>query len=431
MTPYPQQNSQIHSYEIEEIVSKVPGIIVRSGNSIFFILLLVILLLSVVIKYPDIVIVPFQLTSANAAKPVTAKNNNRLVKLLVNENDKVHKGDILAFLESTAEHTLILELDKKLDSLYTIIISANPDQLARLEEINFKNLGEIQSEFKLFNQAYNQYLSLFSNRYYEKKRLFLKTDLQFLTRTQQNLQDQVVLLEKDSELAQTEFMVQKKLASEKVITHLELNREESKYLAKRVPLLQLQTQLIDNNVKQASIYKELLELDKVIAEHKTNIIQSIEILKSKITIWKSQYIIQAPMDGVILVSDWLQQDQMVKEGQELFYIGNSTSGELGMVKIPQSNFGKVKKGQKVLIKFEAYPFQEFGLVEGEVDFISQIPSSDNTFFARVRLPKGLFTSYHKTLVFKQGMTASAEIITRDKRLIEKFIVGLEQMFHTP
>jgi HlyD family secretion protein len=91
------------------------------------------------------------------------------------------------------------------------------------------------------------------------------------------------------------------------------------------------------------------------------------------------------------------------------------------------NFGKVKKGQKVLIKLDSYAFEEFGMLEGRIDFISEIPSADNTFFARISLPSGLRTSNNKTLLYKSGMTATAEIITEKKRLIERFIFNLRKL----
>ena len=34
--------------------------------------------------------------------------------------------------------------------------------------------------------------------------------------------------------------------------------------------------------------------------------------------------------------------------------------------IPQYNFGKVKQGQDVLLKFQAYPFEQYGSVLGKI-----------------------------------------------------------------
>lgn len=113
------------------------------------------------------------------------------------------------------------------------------------------------------------------------------------------------------------------------------------------------------------------------------------------------------------------------------YVGSTNAKQyFGELRIPQANFGRVKKGQKVLIKFQGYPFEEFGAVEGKIGGISQIPSQDNTYFpAIVELPNGLQTNYARNLTYKTGMEASAEIITEDLRLIERVFYQIRRVFY--
>jgi HlyD family secretion protein len=58
--------------------------------------------------------------------------------------------------------------------------------------------------------------------------------------------------------------------------------------------------------------------------------------------------------------------QNIKLGAEIMYIGTQNQEFFGEISIPQTNFGKVKIGQKVLVKFQGYPFEEFGAVEGKI-----------------------------------------------------------------
>ncbi len=52
--------------------------------------------------------------------------------------------------------------------------------------------------------------------------------------------------------------------------------------------------------------------------------------------------------------------------------------------------------------------------------IAVIPDKEGNYFINVSLPKKLITSYNKEIAFKQEMLGSAEIITEDLRLIERF-----------
>jgi HlyD family secretion protein len=84
------------------------------------------------------------------------------------------------------------------------------------------------------------------------------------------------------------------------------------------------------------------------------------------------------------------------------------------------------KGQDVLLKFPAWPAQEFGTVKGKIDYIKNIPS-DSGYLAKVILPDGLHTSYNKNLIYAEGMIANAEIITADKKLSDRFIEKIKSL----
>jgi len=77
----------------------------------------------------------------------------------------------------------------------------------------------------------------------------------------------------------------------------------------------------------------------------------------------------------------------------------------------------------VLLKFQAYPFEQFGNVTGKIEFIHQTVS-DSGYLVKVGLPKGLSTNQSKTLLYRNGLLAQADIITQDMRLLEHFYYNL-------
>ena len=91
--------------------------------------------------------------------------------------------------------------------------------------------------------------------------------------------------------------------------------------------------------------------------------------------------------------------------------------------LSQYNFGKVREGQRVIVKFPSYPYQEFGTVLGQVAGIADM-SKDTAYVLRVVFPDGLVTNAGKTVAFRNGLTASGEIDTEDLRLMEWFFYQL-------
>jgi HlyD family secretion protein len=67
---------------------------------------------------------------------------------------------------------------------------------------------------------------------------------------------------------------------------------------------------------------------------------------------------------------------------------------------------------------------EFGIVEGEVTNISKVPVTTETgafYTVEVALVNKLVTNYNRELPFNQEMQGTAEIITKDRRLIQRLV----------
>ena len=86
-------------------------------------------------------------------------------------------------------------------------------------------------------------------------------------------------------------------------------------------------------------------------------------------------------------------------------------------------------GQKVIVKLNGFPYMEYGALVGEVRVISAVPemlSSLNDgatqgYAIDISFPNGLVTTYNKGLPLIQQMDGTADIVLKDKRLIEYFI----------
>jgi HlyD family secretion protein len=228
-------------------------------------------------------------------------------------------------------------------------------------------------------------------------------------------------------LSQEEYDIQKLLAEQHVIAPMELKREESKYINRKLSYQQTASLLISNIASQRSTEKEILELKKNVTEQRDIFLQALNTLQSAVATWKTKYVVIAPVQGRTYFAASLQENQNLTVNQELMYIAPPTSSYFGELRIPQQNFGKVKLGQDVIIKFIGYPYQEFGSVKGRIVSIAEVPMKDSVFLAKVDLISGLKTSYGKKIVYKTGMSASADIITADNRLMEKLLFQLRKL----
>ncbi|MGA0560039.1 HlyD family efflux transporter periplasmic adaptor subunit [Larkinella sp. VNQ87] len=420
---------ELRSEDVQELLTRPPGWLLRWGITVVLGVLGLLLAGSWVVHYPDLVRASFKLTSVNAPKAVVTRSEGKLVRLFAEEGKTVSSGAILAYLESTAQHEEVLRLSAQLRRAWQMARRGNLEALNRLDLENYHRLGELQTAFQTFEQTYIQLRAYLNDGFYSRKRRILEQELVDLKAMADNLNEQHRLQEKDMKLAQEDFEIQQKLAADKTIAPLELKREESKNLSRKMPYQQTASALISNLSAQRGKQKEILELDKLVTEQRDNFMQALNTLQSAVEAWKAKYVVVAPVEGQIYFPSVLQENQHVTTGQELLFIAPNTITYYGELRIPQQNFGKVKTGQAVLVKFAGYPFQEFGAVKGQIATIADVSLKDSVFLARVQLPSGLKTTYGQTLVYRTGMAASAEIMTEDSRLIEKLFYQLRKLSH--
>jgi multidrug efflux pump subunit AcrA (membrane-fusion protein) len=403
-----------HTDDMQDIITAIPGWILRWGITAFFFVLMILIGLSEFISYPDIVKAQLKINSPNSPKPVVAKIQGKLVKLLIGQNAIVKVNQPLAYMESTANHDEVISLLSQLKTLN----SANAGNPLFNAPTGLQ-LGELQQSYQTFYQAYLTYKSAEDNGFYLKKKAYLKNDLKDISKTKDQLQQQKVLQEKDLSLANDEYEMHKKLAVQKVEAQMELKQNESKYLARKSPLIQTESALITSDNNYSAKQKELLELDNTIAEEKSKFTQSLNSLISEFENWQSKYILTASQAGKISFAGIVQEGQVLSINQDVFYINPGNEQFFGDMNIPQLSLGKVKEGQEVLIKLKSYPYEEYGMLRGRINYIADVPYKDSIFVSRVDFKLTGTTDMKKPIHLKQGMMADAEIITQNATILSR------------
>ncbi|MBO0932609.1 HlyD family secretion protein [Fibrella aquatilis] len=418
---------ELRAEEVQELLTRPPTWLLRWGTLVVLAVLLVVLAGAWFIHYPDLVHASFRLTSTNAPKAVLTRTEGKIVRLLVRDGRSVKQGELLAFLESTAHHPDVLRLSVQLAQAWQTARRSNIEGIERLNLSRYRQLGELQTAYQSFEQAHIQLRAYLANGFSSRKKAMLQQEITDLQALATNLRQQQQLQARDQTLAEDDYAIQQQLAEQKVIAQLDLKREESKTIARKLPYQQTASSLISNLTAQRAKEKEILDLDRQVAEERDKFLQALNTLQSAVDAWKLKYVLTAPVGGKLIFVGVVQENQAIALNQELFYVAPPNTSYVGELHIPQHNAGKVEEGQTVLIRFAGYPYQEYGAVRGRIKAISSIPYRDSVFLARVILPNGLRTTYHKTLTQKTGMTATADIITNDTRLLEKLFYQLRKM----
>jgi multidrug resistance efflux pump len=418
-----QNNLKERSEMVHEIISRKPNFIEKWALSIFGGILLMLLASLWFITYPDTIETRAVLTSENAPKEIISRQEGRVIKFFFRNNDNVKKNEILGWVESMASHSEVLKLSKQLDSGLALLHAGALEKACTIFNATCTNLGEIQPVYQNFNLALNTFRDYLVNGFYYRKKNMLEKDIQFLQKTIAAIQQQRSLIEQDIELARQTYEMNKNLYDQNVLSKEEFRGVKSRFVNKQLELPQNEASLLSNETAINAKLKEIQQLDHDMLEQRGIYYQALGSLKSSVDEWKRKYLITSPIEGRLTLVIPIQENQLLTPGKTIGYVNPSDSRMYMQTNLPQYNFGKIKQGLDVQLRFDAYPYQEVGYVEGTLQHISNIPT-DSGFLATIYLKNGLVTNQNKAIFFKSGLNAQALIITKNMTLLERLWYSL-------
>lgn len=121
------------------------------------------------------------------------------------------------------------------------------------------------------------------------------------------------------------------------------------------------------------------------------------------------------------------QLEMLNSPVQLSDSGNQAQ-PIGTIILSLKESHKVSKGQKVNIRLEDYPSLDYGILIGTVKRVSLIAENGN-YEVEVDLPQNLRTNYNTAINLNKEMVGSAEIITEDLRLVQRFIKPVKSLLN--
>lgn len=419
---------ELRSEEVQEILTKVPHWMIRWGNVLFLALILMLLFMSWFVKYPDIITSEALITTQIPPQKEYARITGRFDAILVTDNQEVTNNQALAILENTANYEDVFKLKKVID---TITVNSKSFYFP-MDSLPILFLGDIESQFALFENSYIQYQLNKELQPFSNEAVANRYTISELHRRLQSLQSQKEINKTELDFTNKDLQRNKSLFEKGVISaqdyenkQLEFAQAERNYKNFEASISQIR-----EGISSAINTSRGTEINKVKEEMilLKNVIQSFNQLKKAIKDWEYQYVLQSNMEGKVAFLNYWNTNQTVNQGDLVFtIIPSENSSFIAKLKTPAQNSGKLKIGQKVNIKIENYPDTEFGILNGTVENISLIPDKDGLYLIDVELPKELITSYNKEIDFKQEMRGSAEIITEDLRLIERFFYQFKEV----
>ena len=134
----------LYSDPVKEIMGNPPRKILRWGTTVLFAVFVLFIFFAWLIRYPDIIPSPVEITTLNPPVTLVSKITGRIKYLYVKERDKVTAGQLVAVMETTASINEIRLLKQTVDTI------RNPELLSFRSLPEFSELGELQGFYASF-----------------------------------------------------------------------------------------------------------------------------------------------------------------------------------------------------------------------------------------------------------------------------------------
>lgn len=415
-----EKDISVYSEEVQDVLSAPPKSIFRWGNTIMLGFVLIFGLLTYFIKYPDIITSEAVVTTQLPPQKLFSRTTAKFDTIFVKDNQEVKENQLIAILENSANYKDVLYLQSIMDS----IPMDEDDFYFPIENLPILVLGDIDNAYAQFENAYMQYTL---NKELRPFSYEVKAGVYTLNQLKSrliNLKSQYTLKQKELKLAHNDLKRNETLFEKGVISAQDFENKQLMYAQAQRDFKNFETTISQlkqsiNDAKNNLTGTEIGQLkeNKILLRQA---IQAYNQLHKAIRDWSLRFVFQSNLNGRVTFLNIWHKNQNINQGDLVFtIIPKASKNYVARLKTPAQNSGKIKKGQKVNIKLNNYPDQEFGVLKGEIENMSLIPDQEGFYRIDVSMPNDLKTSYGKTLDFRQEMTGIAEIITEDLRLMER------------
>jgi len=220
------------------------------------------------------------------------------------------------------------------------------------------------------------------------------------------------LRDRQRSITETEGTVQK-LHSDRDRLQVELTQKQT---AAKEAELEAQQQIEQLQVKLTELQAKVNETQVLLEAARAKVAQSV---------------LAAPVPGVVLTLNVKQSGEVVQPGQTIAEIAPEGKPLVLSASLPSRDAGFVKVGMPVQIKFDAYPYQDYGIFPGKVVNLSSdsktVENLGQIYRVEVALDRTVVRDLGQTIPLKPGQTAIAEIVTRRRRMIDVLLDPIKKL----
>lgn len=450
----PQPDNPVaRSEDVDELLARMPGWPLRWGISLLFGVVVLLLGLAWFVKYPDVIKGKITITTNTPPATVVARAGGP-IHLLTADKVSLTVNQAFATIGGMARYDDVLALRMALNS-FRVTLDTDLNSPGTPPLPDGLELGTLQPPYNALLLRWKEWQALTvrgsSN---QQRKSIVNEQIGGLNQVDDRLARQLDLLQEEyALLGRTYENRYKPLQRSGSISTEQLEMKHDELIQKTKAIEVARAGIAENQNRIITLRSQKAEYDfdqtdrQLVAQN--GLRDAFAGLLNAITAWEMTYVLKAPIAGRLNYLNFMHENSVLTTGQEVAGIvpNSGTATPLGRTAVPglagtyigelfiePSGSGKVAVGQVVNITLLSFGKKEFGMLRGRVATVADVSTTLSTggqpqtvYKLYVALPKGLTTTVNKKLPFRYGMGGTADVITKDIRVIERIFNSIRSV----
>lgn len=420
--------------EVQAILGRPPSWLTRWGITFVLVGMGLLLLLGSLLRYPDIVEAPAVILSDAPPVHIIAENNLEIEQLWVGDGERVDSGQLLINLENPVDLRAVQQVRTV---LATVIPAIREKRIGQLRLPQGLSLAHLHPSYSQLSELLDAQQFLLAQNDVQRRLVLYREQLDALNRLN-DINDIVIdTLQREADIAFSNQEIYAALLDTGAASRREFEQAQSAYLQYQRELEDKKGAYDRNELEIKALRERIITLSQ---EQSNEVIkgwiqlgEAAQRLQAELEAWEEDHLIKAPAAGRVVLAEAWNDHQFVSLGRVLLTIDPEAREKPVAVRanLPVAKSGKVGIGQQVLLRLQAYPYKEFGVLEGTIVGRAPFPEPGTAPFYRLRielLSDSLITTSRDTIPLMPEMHATARIITEERSFLGRVMDELTSIF---
>ena len=265
------------------------------------------------------------------------------------------------------------------------------------------------------------------------------TDREHLIRDQEGKVDHEIAIQRERAARdESRYDVWEKASRAGIVSQMQLAEQYDRMQQQSIALSDLQAQRLQLERQASEVHWQLRQLPDLLLEARATTERALADVNRSIAENAAQAssVVHASTDGLITNIN-VHPGQTVRVDQLVVTIAPSKSPLIAELWLPTKDAGFVKKGEAVILKYDAYPYQRFGQFSGGVEDVSisatapkelegvgSVEARESSYRVDVYLNEQEIPVLGQVMPLRPGMTLTADIVLGRARFLDLLTTAL-------